>query len=235
MQRPFRTLRRSELHRPPRRPWRLGTNYTISNLTIAPTTPSRVGVGVGLFSTIGATGVVRNLIIDNATVTANPNVTGPGQFVGVLAGSNGGLVSNVTVTDSTVSHGTANNGVVAGGLVGQNGVFGPGASMGTITLSNAAVNVTVGNATSGSSGNSAGGLVGGNPGTITLSTASGNVSVARTASSAGLSAETKPAPRSICSVATVNVHLSNSTGAGPADLSDSISASSPIRSRVLAR
>ena len=86
----------------------------------------------------------------NATVTANPNVTGPGQFVGILAGSNGGLVSNVTVTNSTVSHGTANDGVVAGGLVGQNGIFGPGASMGTITLSNAAVNVTVGNATSGS-------------------------------------------------------------------------------------
>jgi hypothetical protein len=48
----------------------------------------------GLFGAIGATGVMRNFSITNATVTANPNAPPPGQFVGILAGSNGGTIDN---------------------------------------------------------------------------------------------------------------------------------------------
>ena len=77
-----------------------------------------------MFGAIGAGGIVRNLNITNASVTANPNVPPPGQFVGVLAGTNGGTIVNVTVS-GTVSNGSVTNGVIAGGLVGQNGISGP--------------------------------------------------------------------------------------------------------------
>ncbi|MEA2879413.1 MAG: hypothetical protein QOF14_4609 [Hyphomicrobiales bacterium] len=196
-----------------------GQNHTISNLHIAPVNPVNFGISVGMFSTIGATGVVKNLTIDQASVTANPNVTGPGQFVGVLAGTNAGLVSSVTVTNSTVSHGTAQNGVIAGGLVGQNGLFGPGAHMGTITLSNALqTNVSVGSATSGSSGNSAGGLVGDNPGTITFSTASGNVSGGTNSFIGGLVGRNENTATIDFSSASGAVSLSDATGAGAGGL-----------------
>ena len=58
--------------------------------------------------------------------------------------SNGGTISNVTVSTARC-RAARDQGVIAGGLVGQNGIFGPGASMGTITDAHAAVNVTVGN------------------------------------------------------------------------------------------
>ena len=91
----------ARLHRQVRRP----RNHTISNLTIAPTRRHHQHQ-VGMFGTIGSTGHVHNLNITNAIVTANPNVTGPGQFIGILAGPNAGTISNVTV-NSTVSNGTA--------------------------------------------------------------------------------------------------------------------------------
>jgi filamentous hemagglutinin family protein len=190
-----------------------GLGHTISNLTIAPTTPAAFGVSIGLFSAIGATGNVSNLNIANANVTANPNITGPGQFVGVLAGSNGGTVSNVHVTNSTVSGG-AMTGVIAGGLVGQNGIFGPGASMGTITLSSAATNVSVGNGASGTGGgqNGAGGLVGDNPGSITLSTASGNVSGGAFSNVGGLAGRNEIGATIDLSTASGNVSVSDATG-----------------------
>ncbi|TMJ03978.1 MAG: filamentous hemagglutinin N-terminal domain-containing protein [Alphaproteobacteria bacterium] len=195
-----------------------GLGHTISNLTIAPVAPSSVGIGVGLFAAIGATGVVQNVNFDKANVTANPNVTGPGQFVGVLAGTNAGIVSGVNVTNSTVSHGTAQNGVIAGGLVGQNGLFGPGAHMGTITLSSAQANVSVGSSTSGSSGNSAGGLVGDNPGTITFSSASGNVSGGTNSFIGGLAGRNENTASITSSTASGNVSLSDATGAGAGGL-----------------
>jgi hypothetical protein len=93
-----------------------GQGRTISNLTIAPTSP--YNNNTGLFASIGATGQVRNLNLQNVNVTAVPTVYLPGQFVGTLAGQSSGLISNVTVTGS-VSNGTAQSGVIAGGLVGQ--------------------------------------------------------------------------------------------------------------------
>jgi filamentous hemagglutinin family protein len=192
-----------------------GLGHTISNVIIAP----NVGTtNVGLFGVIGFGGVVKNLNIDHATITADPATTGPGQFVGVLAGTNAGFVSNVHVTNSTVSNGTQQNGVIAGGLIGQNGTFGPGGHFGTITLSSAQTNVTVGNATGGSSENSAGGLVGDNPGTVTLSSASGNVSGGKNSFIGGLVGRNENTATISSSAATGNVTLGDATGAGAGGL-----------------
>jgi filamentous hemagglutinin family protein len=164
----------------------IDVNRTISNLAIAPTSGQ---TGVGLFGVIGAGGIVRNLNIDSASVTADPLVVGPGQFVGVLAGQNAGSISGVTITNSTITSSPGLSGVGAGGLVGQNGIFGPGGAFGTIASSQAAVNVTLGNAVSLSQMNVAGGLVGSNPGTITGSSASGDIIVGANSSAGGLAGQ----------------------------------------------
>ena len=117
-----------------------GQGQTISNLTIAPT-----GEGInniGLFAVIGVGGVVENLNLDNVRVTANPNIDLPGQFVGTLAGENAGTIRNVRASGQI--DGLDLEGVIAGGLVGQNGIFGPEQGAGTISRSRAAVNVTLG-------------------------------------------------------------------------------------------
>ena len=65
-----------------------GQGQTIANLTIASTAEN-----VGLFGSIGGAGVVRNLNLADVTVS------GPGsQFVGTLAGTNAGTISNVSAT-----------------------------------------------------------------------------------------------------------------------------------------
>jgi filamentous hemagglutinin family protein len=192
-----------------------GPNRTISNVTIAPTSGT---TNVGLFGVIGATGVVRNLNIANASITADPNTPPPGQFIGVVAGTNAGTISNVSVLSGSVSNGTKNSGIIAGGLVGQNGLVGPNPSLGTITLSTSAANVTVGNASGGSSGNSAGGLVGDNPGTITLSSASGNVSGGANSNIGGLIGRNESGSTLNFSTASGNVSLSDTTGAAAGGL-----------------
>ena len=107
-------------------------------------------------------GTIRNLALTNVSVT----VTGNGPvFVGTLAGQNVGTISNVSVT-GTINGGSF-SGLDVGGLVGFNG--------GSITGSSSAVNVTVGNGTTGAL-NFAGGLVGTNQGTIASSGATGTVS-----------------------------------------------------------
>src|SRR5262245_1933414 len=117
-----------------------GQGQTIANLTIASTAQN-----VGLFGSIGSTGIVRNLNLTDVTVNA-PN----SQFVGTLAGTSAGTISNVSATGVALSVGS--NGI-GGGLVGFNS--------GTITNALATGNVT------GSGANStAGGLVGQNLGTI---------------------------------------------------------------------
>src|SRR5260370_21886010 len=79
-----------------------GHGHTIANLTISSTAPN-----VGLFGTISSTGVVRNLNLADATVSGS-------QFVGTLAGTNAGTISNVSATDVAVIVGSNGNG---GGLV----------------------------------------------------------------------------------------------------------------------
>ena len=152
-----------------------GQGYAIDGAVIAPTVSGVTNVG--LFAAIGAGGVVSNLNLVNFTVTANANASGPGQFVGTLAGSNAGTITNVTAT-GTVNGGNL-AGVIAGGLVGQNGIFGPGGHAGTITNSSAIVAVTVGDGCFGDcygGATIAGGLVGSNAfGSISGSHASGAV------------------------------------------------------------
>jgi filamentous hemagglutinin family protein len=158
-----------------------GQSHTIDGLTISPIDAS-VNT-IGLFASIGASGVVQNLNLTNASVAANPSFNnGLSQFVGILAGQNTGAISNVLVTGAV--NGGSLSGVIAGGLVGQNGAFSNNsqtATPGTITQSFANVNVTVGDGCQGlnciGGQVSAGGLVGSNvPGsTITHSQAIGTV------------------------------------------------------------
>jgi Subtilase family/M26 IgA1-specific Metallo-endopeptidase N-terminal region len=119
-----------------------GQGQTVANLTIASTAQN-----VGLFGSIGSTGVVRNINLADVTVSGLGS-----QFVGTLAGTNAGTISNVSAIGAAVTVGS--NGI-AGGLVGSNS--------GTITNAFATGNVT------GSGANStAGGLVGQNLDTGTI-------------------------------------------------------------------
>ena len=112
-----------------------GQGQIIANLTIASTDQN-----VGLFGSIGSTGVVRNLNLTDVTVSGLNS-----QFVGTLAGTNAGTISNVSATDVAVSVGS--NGI-GGGLVGSNS--------GTITNAFATGDVT------GGANSTVGGLVGAN-------------------------------------------------------------------------
>ncbi len=96
-----------------------GQGNTISNLTMAPTDPNMQTIG--LFGTIGQGGQVSNLMLNNVTITANPNPNITYQSVGALAGENSGIIDNVTVGGVSSINGGTIAGVTAGGLVGQNG------------------------------------------------------------------------------------------------------------------
>jgi filamentous hemagglutinin family protein len=143
----------------------LGVISTISNLTL--TAPFNYGNGdsYGLFPFIGSSGIVRNLNLANVSITAGDNL----EFLGALAGTSAGKISNVAVLSGTVD-GLSFTAIGAGGLVGQNN---PG---GTIAGSSANVKVTVRDATDSGALNFAGGLVGSNLGAINGSSATGNVS-----------------------------------------------------------
>ena len=160
-----------------------GQGQTIANLTIASTAQN-----VGLFGTIGSTGVVRSLNLADVTVSGGLG----SQFVGALAGTNAGTISNVSATDVAVSVGSNGNG---GGLVGLNSgtitnafasgdVVGAAGTNGFTTLgglaavnlgsiSNSSASVDVGSASVANL--QAGGLVGNNHGTILSSFATGEV------------------------------------------------------------
>ncbi len=140
----------------------LGVNSTISNLTLSLPHGSD---SYGLFPFIGSNGVVRNLNLSNVAITAGADI----QFIGALTGNNSGTISNVAVLSGSVTGGSF-MGIGAGGLVGQNN---PG---GLITGSSANVTVSVGDSTTQSEINSAGGLVASNLATIIGSTGLGNVS-----------------------------------------------------------
>src|SRR5262249_6979003 len=72
-----------------------GQGQTIANLTIASTAQN-----VGLFGTIGSTGVVRNVNLADVTVSGLGS-----QFVGVLAEMTARPSSTVAATDVAVSVG----------------------------------------------------------------------------------------------------------------------------------
>ncbi|WP_138756173.1 S-layer homology domain-containing protein [Paenibacillus sinopodophylli] len=121
-----------------------GNGYTITNLKI-----SRQGTDhpVGLFGLI-SDGTVRNVILENIDV-------GGGMYVGGLAGSNSGTITNSGVITGSVS------GNYAGGLVGVNGS----------SITNSFFAGSLSGAT-----RYAGGLVGYNYGTISDSLSTGSIS-----------------------------------------------------------
>lgn len=151
-----------------------GQGFAIKHLYL--TNPS--DQNAGLFSDIGSTGVVRNLAIEDATVTFGANNHNAGLLAGINFGSVdkvsatgtltvgagamrvGGLVGwdwNGSITDShtdvTIVGSTGNTDI--GGLLGAGGFAGSG----TITHSYALGNVTLGD-----NAGSTGGLVGSNNG-----------------------------------------------------------------------
>jgi filamentous hemagglutinin family protein len=162
----------------------LGVNYSISNLSLS---LDHAFDSYGLFPFIGSKGTVRDLVLENANVSAGANA----QFIGVLAGQNAGKIINVSVistgnSTSTVDGGTF-AGIGAGGLVGQN--------LGTITGSSSAARVMLGDGTTCSGNtdctggmNMAGGLVGtnGSGATVTSSFATGVVSAGVNSLAGGL-------------------------------------------------
>jgi len=141
---------------------------------------------IGLFGTIEEGGVVRDLVLQNITIT--PSSPRAGE-IGTLAGHNSGLVSNVAVLDGSVDARGPRHDAPTGGLVGNNDgtvtmssvagttVFAmdpggmAGLNSGTISRSSAGATVHGGN------GGSAGGLVSTNTGTILLASTSGSVAV----------------------------------------------------------
>jgi filamentous hemagglutinin family protein len=138
----------------------LGVNSTISNLTL---TASQSQNAVGLFPFIGPAATARNLVLSNVNITAGNNI----QNIGPLAGENDGTISNVTVASGSVNGGSF-AGIGAGGLVGQN--------KGLISGATTTVTVSVGNASSATALNIAGGITATNLGAIMSSVANGPVS-----------------------------------------------------------
>jgi filamentous hemagglutinin family protein len=149
-----------------------GQNLTVSDVTINAPSDSK---SVGLFDTIGRTSIVRNLNLTDVTVNGLSS-----QFVGTLAGTNAGTVSNVSVTGTML----VDSGSTWGVQVGQN--------LGTISNSSAAVSVTV---IPSSGGNPSGGTTSNqpSPGDTTSSTASAGNTTINTASAGSTTINTASA------------------------------------------
>ena len=129
-----------------------GAGHTISGLYI----PS--GSYEGLFGYIGAGGTVQDLTVTDSSLTGT-------EYIGLVAGTNAGLISGVVVKDSAVSSAGANVGMV-GGIAGQNaGIITASANIGT------ALTFTQ----SSGSDRGAGGIAGQNTGEITLSFNNANI------------------------------------------------------------
>ena len=114
-----------------------GNGHTITRLTI-----TGGGLYVGLFGTLDANGVIRDLGMIDASVS------GSGSFVGILAGINSGDITSSYIRDGSVTGTATLGGNHVGGLTGRN--------RGTIraSYSTASVNETSPSATT------VGGLVG---------------------------------------------------------------------------
>ena len=87
-----------------------GEGYTISGLNITAN-----GTNGGLFETIGATGSVQYLNIDNATIN------GSCERLGVIAGTNHGDIKNINILNANVTN--TYSGGVTGAIVGYNGAY----------------------------------------------------------------------------------------------------------------
>src|SRR5215813_4169828 len=198
-----------------------GNGQTIANLTIASTAQN-----VGLFGTIGSTGVVRNVNLADVTVSGLGS-----QFVGVLAGMNVGTISNISATDVAVSVGAngkggglvgLNSGTIANasatgdvvGVAGTNGftTLGGLAAVNTGSISNSFASVAVGSPSVANL--QAGGLVGNNSGTILSSVALGNVQAGDASIAGGLVASNSVSGAITGSQASGNVMVAGTSVAG---------------------
>ncbi|HEX7425998.1 MAG TPA: hypothetical protein VF328_03170, partial [Mycobacterium sp.] len=138
-----------------------GQGQTIANLAIASTAQN-----VGLFGSIGSTGVVRNLNLTDVTVSGPSS-----QFVGSLSGTNAGTISNVSATGQV----QGGSGSTAGGLVGQNLGTIAGVTVPVLTQPCVVGQTCASVAVSVGSNGIGGGLAGSNSGTITNAFATGDV------------------------------------------------------------
>ena len=140
-----------------------GQGHAINSLTLQTT-----GLSLGMFGTIGASAVVRDVNISGTSSINADQADQVDGWEGLLAAENDGTVLRVN-TSGTISNGSGkNDSVGAGGLVGLN--------RGTIIRSSSSVDVTSGGD---------GGLVGVNRGLIEQSHATGQVNGASTFNSWG--------------------------------------------------
>ena len=150
-----------------------GNGHTISNLFIDYTTPypqtsndgfTALGVA-GLFGVIGGAGIVRDVALTNANVSA-----GAGMTVGALVGA---VVTGQVLNDSSSGVVSGLSAVGANSSPGVGGLVGSVLDGGSISTSSSSAQVTGGN------GEVVGGLVGSlvTGSTLTWSYATGNVAV----------------------------------------------------------
>ena len=87
-----------------------GGNFTVSNLNIKGSAEN-----VGLFANMQAGATVKDLTLENVTVMASGNA----KFVGVIAGTNAGTITNVNVIGTIADSRESADGVCYGVLAGK--------------------------------------------------------------------------------------------------------------------
>lgn len=90
-----------------------GNGYKLTGVDIV--APS-FGTNFGIFDTLGSNGVIRNLVIENATVTVDDMM----NSIGTLAGVNDGLIENIAVVNTNFTSLASTSMGIIGGLVGEN-------------------------------------------------------------------------------------------------------------------
>lgn len=151
---------------------------------------------LGFFREIGAGGQVRDFALRNARVVTGG--TGQSTNVGILAGSNSGIIAGCSSTGTVTD--TARNGAALGGLVGENNITG------TISGSYSSAAVT--------GPDVLGGLAGGNAGVVEDSFATGRVSGSHVSSIGGLIGSIGGTASVLISYATGDVTAGNGAEAG---------------------
>ncbi|MCL2433205.1 MAG: hypothetical protein FWD16_01615, partial [Clostridia bacterium] len=90
-----------------------GQGFAIKNLVVdMPTTN-----GIGLFSTVGSTGMVQNLRVETGQIGSAVGITGNANVGGIAGNMNAGKIQNCTVKGLIVSAATTGNANL-GGIVG---------------------------------------------------------------------------------------------------------------------
>ena len=159
-----------------------GGGYKLSNLHVnASTTADDATPDIGgLFGRIGKDGVVRNLGLEDASVTVSSTLE-DAIHTGILVGDNQGTIIGVWSSGSVTGRTDRDTGaawIQVGGLVGRNDKDGSGATAyeGVIRASYSKAAVTGQGRRQATGGDArTGGLVGVNKGTIAASFATGNV------------------------------------------------------------